>query len=271
MKAKLKLDDLNKFSGSEKRGGAFGFSAKLSAVANEGELKNCIQDAIIELGFSDFSIVNIDLISTPQLQLDTMPKPMIKSYYDKQFYTDDLTVARAKNNSSPFFASLLYDWIDSAPFENEQTQKMTAIYDLYKSYGYYESYHIPFKAVNGSFLLTIVSRGMLPNDFCKLINDFRQSLNLLADAIVLELTNRFSKLLPSLNEDLAINEKPLRVLRRLANSDHTIEQVASELCISTVTANQHLKTVRTKLGVRSNYAAIRRCVKLGLIKFHDYH
>jgi Autoinducer binding domain len=197
MKAKLKLDDLNKFSGSEKKGGAFGFSAKLSAVANESDLKKCIQDAISELGFSDFSIVNIDLISTPQIQLDTMPRPMIKSYYDKQFYTDDLTVARAKENSNPFFASLIYDWIDSAPFENEQTHKMTAIYDLYKSYSYYESYHIPFKAVNGSFLLTVVSRGVLPNDFYKLINSCRQSLNLLADAIVFELENRALFIVPA--------------------------------------------------------------------------
>jgi len=65
-----------------------------------------------------------------------------------------------------------------------------------------------------------------------------------------------------------INPKPLRVLMTLANSDYSILQVADCLHISVVTANKHLESVRKTLGVRTNYAAIKKALCEGYIEYH---
>jgi DNA-binding CsgD family transcriptional regulator len=247
----------------------FGYFAELNAARHEDELKAKVLDIVNRLGFSDYSVVNLDCIHEAQYPLNSLPTPLIRSYYEKRLYTEDMILQRAIDNTDPFLSSLIHEHVDSAPYNSDMTRKMTAIYELNKSFGYYDCYHVPYKTQNINLLLSVVARGVSPVDFQNLIKESKQSLLLLTDAIVFMLSNRFSKLLPIRAEDLTINPKPLRVLNTLANSDLTIEQVAQKLCISVVTANQHLKTVRTKLGVRSNYASIRRCILTGIIKFDE--
>jgi DNA-binding CsgD family transcriptional regulator len=247
----------------------FGYFAELNATRSEDELKAKILDIVNRMGFSDYSVVNLDCIYQPQQQLSSQPPPLLKLYYERRLYTEDMILQRAINNTDPFLSSLIHEHVESAPYSSDMTRKMAAIYELNKSFGYYDCYHIPYKTDNSYLLLSVVSRGVSPVDFRNLIKESKQSLQLLTDAVVFMLSNRFSKLLPTRAEDLTINPKPLRVLNALANNDLTIEQVAQKLCISVVTANQHLKTVRTKLGVRSNYASIRRCILTGIIKFDE--
>jgi Autoinducer binding domain len=206
MKTEIKLDNYYKISGSKRNKcskrsegmNILDFSKKLNATANETDLKKCIHDIIVDLGFTDFSIVNMNAISMCQLQLETMPAKMVESYYDKRLYTDDITVTRAVKNSDAFFASELYKWIDSAPIENDLTENMTAIDELYKSYEYHDSYHIPFEIDNDQLLLTITSRAMAAADFNQLINERRDTLNLLVDAVECALSSHFSKLLATM-------------------------------------------------------------------------
>jgi DNA-binding CsgD family transcriptional regulator len=247
----------------------FGYFAELNASRSEDELKAKILDIVNRLGFSDYSVVNLDCIHEAQYPLNSLPAPLVRSYYEKRLYTEDMIIQRAIDNTDPFLSSLIHEHVDSAPYNSDMTRKMAAIYELNKSFGYYDCYHIPYRTPNCYFLLSVVGRGVSPVDFQNLIKESKQSLHLLTDAIVFMLSNRFSKLLPTRAEDLTINPKPLRVLNTLANNDLTIEQVAKKLSISVVTANQHLKTVRTKLGVRSNYASIRRCILTGIIKYDE--
>jgi DNA-binding CsgD family transcriptional regulator len=247
----------------------FGYFAELNDSRNEEELKTKILDVVNGLGFSDYSVVNLDCIYEPQYQLNSLPTPLVRSYYEKRLYTEDMILQRAINLAEPFLSSTIHDHVETAPYTCDMTRKMAAIYELNKSFGYYDCYHVPCKTHNSYLLLSVVARGICPNDFIRLVNETKQSISLLTEAVVSTLTNRFSKLLPTRAEDLTINPKPLRVLNTLANNDLTIEQVAQKLCISVVTANQHLKTVRTKLGVRSNYASIRRCILTGIIKFDE--
>jgi DNA-binding CsgD family transcriptional regulator len=247
----------------------YGYFAELDESRNEEELKENVLNIIKHLGFSDYSVVNLHCIYEPQHQLSSMPTPLVRSYYENRLYTEDMILQTAINLAGPFLSSTIHDHVETAPYSSDMTRKMAAIYELNKSFGYYDCYHIPCKTHNRYLLLSVVARGVMPNDYLKLIAETKLSLSLLMDAIVFVLRNRFSKLLPVREEDLTINPKPLRVLNTLANNDLTIEQVAHKLCISVVTANQHLKTVRTKLGVKSNYASIRRCILTGIIKFDE--
>jgi DNA-binding CsgD family transcriptional regulator len=247
----------------------FGYFAELNTSRSEDELKTKILDIVTRLGFSDFSVVNLDCIYEPQYQLNSLPTPLTHSYYEKRLYTEDMILQRAVDNSDPFLSSLIHEHVESAPYNSDMTRKMAAIYDLNKSFGYYDCYHVPYKTHDSYLLLSVVARGVGPIEFKALAKQTRQSLHLLTDAIIFVLDSRFSELLPVRYRDSVINPKPLRVLNTLANNDLTIEQVAQKLCISVVTANQHLKTVRTKLGVKSNYASIRRCILTGIIKYDE--
>jgi DNA-binding CsgD family transcriptional regulator len=247
----------------------FGYFAELNASRSEEELKTKTLDIVNRLGFSDYCVLNLDCIYEQQYQLSSLPTPLVRGYYEKRLYTEDMILQRAINNTDPFLSSVIHEHVESAPYRSDMTRKMAAIYELNKSFGYYDCYHIPYKTHNSNLLLSVVSRGVSPVEFSSMIKETKQSLNLLADAIAFVIGNRFSKLLPVRSEESVINPKPLRVLNTLANNDLTIEQVAQKLCISVVTANQHLKTVRNKLGVRSNYASIRRCILAGIIKFDE--
>lgn len=226
-----------------------------------------ILTTVNRMGFTDYSFINLDCANTLQNALSTLPKAMLSDYYKHDYYANDMVLQRGISNSSVFLSSNIYDYISRAPFDCEMTQIMNSIYQLYKIYGYYDSYNIPCNSPQGHYLLSVFIKGLSPVDFRHKVLGLEQSLILVGEAIESTLNKRFAKLLPTREAEPFINPKPLRVLNTLANSDLTIEQVAKKLSISVVTANQHLKTVRRSMSVKTNYAAIRRGLSEKLIKY----
>lgn len=66
-----------------------------------------------------------------------------------------------------------------------------------------------------------------------------------------------------------IAPKPLRVLATLANNDLSIADVAGLLCISPITAHQHIAAARKALNRKTNIGAIKEAIRQGLISY-DY-
>ena len=72
----------------------------------------------------------------------------------------------------------------------------------------------------------------------------------------------------SFNKPLPKNLTPaeLRVVQTLVIHDYTINQAADKLCISPVTAHQHISAVRKAVGVKTNIQLVLACVENGWVK-----
>jgi DNA-binding CsgD family transcriptional regulator len=241
---------------------SFGYFAELAKSRDIGDLKRRVSDILKRLGFSDYAYVQLVQADTPQPALCTLSNHYIRTYFDCSLYINDMVLQKAINTDGDFFRSEIQDYISQAPFCSDMTRCMNNIYQLNKTYGYYDFYHIVVRPSKEAapVMLTITQRGISPFELKNNIKGSESALSLLCEAIEFVLTKHFPTLCYSSKRLTSINPKPLRVLETLANNDLTIEQVADKLCISVVTANQHLKTVRNSLGTKTNYAAIKAAV-----------
>ena len=242
------------------------YYAELIKARDLGDLNRRIRAIITRLEFSDYSFYQLSRSDIYQPALCTLPQKMMKTYFDESLFTYDMTLQKAIESTEPFFRSTLDEYIAKAPFSNEMIECMNCIFALNRHHGYYDYYHIPVNTGNNPVMLSVAQRGVSPVEFRDRAHGRESALALLCEAIHGVLTKYFATMCYPVRKTTAINPKPLRVLQTLANSDSTIEQVAKKLCISVVTANQHLKTVRASLGVKTNYAAIKRSVSEGLIR-----
>ena len=205
--------------------------------------------------------------------LVTGPKEMLSAYFDQNFMKYDMILPYTEQSIEPIFLSEIREYAAKSPFENETTRGMKAIYELNKSYGFYDYYNIPIKALNGegNVLFSVTIRGYGPTEIKRAVEESKVALLLLCEAIDFVVTHKFSDDLigerVATSEGITINPRPLRVLQALANNDFNIMQVAEHLNISAVTANKHLETARKVLAVRTNYAAIKKAVLNGLINY----
>ena len=241
----------------------------LSQAGDIHSFKQHIKNIITDLGFSDYSFIQLARPDIYQPDLSTLPKEMMSQYCNEALYTHDMTLRKALNASECFYRSTLDDYIDHAPFNSAMTEAMNTIQKLNQQYGFYDYYHVPVKQYEVPVLLLVTMRGITPVEFRDKTRGKETSLQILCKAIHSVLHKRFPSNCYSTRNFISINPKPLRVLSTLANNDLTIEHVARKLNISVVTANQHLKTVRASLGVKTNYAAVKRTILAGLIRFND--
>lgn len=252
----------------------FGYYAKLSTCKDFSDFKERIDTEINHFGFSDYSFVrlcNTDCVDSQALV--SFSKEFLDSYYCQDFYEHDVIVPYAESKNNPIYRSMLEAYVEQAPFESDMTRAMAAIYQLNKSFGYYDFYNVPTKAKTGAgkVMLSVADRGCSPHEFKEKIKCCGSTLQLLCEAIDFVTTRRYSDIFFEEDEEdkktVSINPRPLRVLDTLANSDLNIAQVADKLCISVVTANKHLETARKAFGARTNYAAIKKAVLNGLIEY----
>jgi DNA-binding CsgD family transcriptional regulator len=251
----------------------FGYYAELANATHLNALKDRISQIVKRLGVSDFSITKLSCCQTPQPELSTLAPEMMARYYAQALYVSDMNLQRAKENTEPFFHSSMHTYVARAPFSCDMTRCMQAINNLAKAYGYFDFYSIPLKAHQGKeqLIFTVSQRGMSPIELKRSIDECATDLQLLGEAIEFVTSQIFSGVYYNNTsvQKTVINPKPLRVLETLANNDLTINQIADKLCISVVTANQHLKTVRKSLGTHTNYAAIKQAILKGLIQFKE--
>lgn len=252
----------------------FGYYAELFQAANALDLKQRIAAIVNRLGFSDFSFVRLDDFGESELTLMmTFPAQLFRAHHGNDPYERDMVIPYAKEEMKPIYLSTFYDYILQSPIDTVMTRAIKETRRLNESFGYFDCYNIPLKSRNGEdrVLFSVSQRGLCPAEFKLKMRGYETTLLLLAEAIDLVVARKFPELLAKRDsaEKININRGPLRVLDALANNDLKVGQIADKLCISIVTANKHLETARRALGVKTNYAAIRKAITYGLIKYDN--
>lgn len=237
------------------------------------DLKQRVEQSAVQLGFSTFIYFSLECVDKKPPVLCNVPLPLVTAYYSQRLYLNDMNLQRVRENVLPFYHATIHDYVSRAPFKSDMTRCMHTIFELNKQYGFYDYFVMP---VNSRFgqrrcALVVTQRGLSPVELKSAVVGRETALRALAEAIDNVIARRFAELChnPAVDgmADVSINPKPLRVLEALANNDVTINDVAEKLSISVVTANQHLKTVRKALGVKTNYAAIKKAIMANLIEF----
>ena len=261
---------------TDPRDAELSYFSQLSRSKDLNDFKQRILKAVNQMGFSDFSFIHMDASGDiDSLVLSTIPRAISRSYFEQGLYQHDLIIPYANSRTRPIFRSELEHYVNQAPFDNDMTETSHEIYKINKSHGFYDFFNMPSNSFDGSgkVMFLVTQRDGNPFDFRQRVMQCLRSLELLSEAIDILVGQRFSDVIglkkPLPKTIYKINPAPLRVLQTLANNDLNIQCIAHKLCISVVTANKHLETARKSLGVRTNYAAIKRGLESGLIHFED--
>jgi len=249
----------------------FGYYAELACSRDVLDFKTRIGAVVDRLGFSDFAFVRLASSDADFSMLMSTPSTLLDSYCKEGLYENDMMFSYAKSKVSPIYRSTLDHYLGQSPVDTNMTRTMEEIYQLNKSLGYYDYYHIPSEAMDGDgkVMFSVTLRGCSPLEFKCRIQGCESTLRLLSDAIDLVATRKFAHIFVNAKDKpiIAITPKPLLVLETLANNDFTVAQIADHLNISPVTVSKHLETARKALGVRTNHAAIKKAFVNDLIAY----
>ena len=251
------------------------FYTELKQARNIDALTMQIVKIIKRLGFSDYIFMPLEVDWDQEIQqhlLSTYPKDFWKKFRDKKLYTLDILNSFFQKNTHPIYTSNIYNYYCNAPFENDLVRTNRSIRQLYHALGFLENYTIPIpgNADNNRFLFTLSKKNMDPEHFQTSTNKVAPQLYALGQAIYKVCNARFPTLFEKPKKNIIdIAPKPLRVLATLANEDLSITGVANKLCISPITAHQHIAAARRALNKNTNIGAIKEAIGLGLIRYDD--
>ena len=245
--------------------------ADLAYSRNISDLTQRIKKIVTDLGFSDFLFMRLERVWQTESSsglLYSLPKELMRIYHEEHMHKTDLMIPYGKANTQPIFSSQIYGYINSAPFEMELTNNNRLLLQLYKRFGYFEHCAIPAQAFNGNghVLLILTSTGVKKHDFQSMATPKMPACRSLCKAIDTVTSKKFkSQFIDKADHPISLPRKPLDALRRLARSDKPITEIAYEMCISPITAHQHIATARKALRAKTNIGAIIKAVKAGLI------
>ena len=235
------------------------------------DLTESIGTVINRLGFSHFQFIRLERHWPSGSQrgwLSSFPSLYRQCYLESKLYEVDWLLAYGKTNAGPIFSSHIHDYIDAAPLDVPVLQGNRHVFQLYKRYKFYDVYAVPLPAHNGhgQVLLLLGCEGMDSETFHSLVSTVSSHCHLLCKAIDTISTQRFRTAFIQCDEQPTIlTPSQLRVLRGMANEDHSITALAKQLCISPITAHQHIAATRKALGVHTNTRAVVKAIKAGLI------
>ena len=246
---------------------------KLADSRTMTDFKQRIHKIVNAMGFTDFIFMRMERnwqSNSQQGLLHSLPAEFMRIYLANCMHAYDLLIPYGKNNTQPIFSSQAYGYIDNAPFEIDLVQNNRTLRQLYRRFRYFEHYVIPMNACDGggNVQLILTDRGADKSDFQSKVTPMMPACRLLCNAIDTVSTKIFpSSFINSKNTAVNITQKSLRLLKNMANHDCSITQLAEEMCISPITAHQHIAIARKALGVQTNIAAIIKAFKAGLINF----
>lgn len=236
------------------------------------ELALRIHDIVKDLGLTDFLFMRLERQWRTDSKcglLFSLPQELMHAYHEEHMYDIDLVLPYGKANTQPIFSSQIYEYIDNAPFELDLTQKNRRLLKLYKRFNFLEHAVLPMTACNdsGNVLLMLTSAGTGKEALQQQITPIMPKCRLLCKAIDFVCTKMFqSTFIDKKDNPIAITRKQLTLLRRLVNSDITISNLASDMCISPITAHQHIAAVRKALHVKTNIGAVVKAIRAGLVR-----
>ena len=230
-----------------------------------------ITEWVTDIGFTDYVFVRLERrwhINSQSGLLFSLPNELMRVYHEQSLFKTDLLLSYGKDNTQPIFGSHIYGYIDSAPFDTQLTNSNRHLIQLYRRYGYLEHCAIPMPAYNGNghVMLILTSRGVDPEKFAARITAIMPCCRALCKAIDSVTSKKFRfAFIDKSDGPIDLPHKPLDALRRLAREDKSITDIAADMCISPITAHQHIATARKLLGVKTNVAAIIKAIREGLI------
>jgi DNA-binding CsgD family transcriptional regulator len=221
------------------------------------------------LGFSNFSFSRLKNKGDIRHPLNTLSVRMAERYSDPAIAEHDLLLQYATINTKPIYKSAIDRYVESSPFisetiiANRESRKVT------ESCGYNDFYDIPIRACNGNgnVMLAVTAKDLDIHQFYQLVEQNKEELQVLAQAIDHIGTRKFPTdfLGAAENRKIAINSRPLELLRVMAAENLTLNDAAKRLHISVSTANQHVAAARSALDANTNLTALYRAMKEGLI------
>ncbi len=253
----------------------YNFYAELRRSIDTKDFKQKILDIVKHLGFSDYIVAPLERdwqYESQQGFLSSYPDEFWVTYQEEELYKHDALISFVKENIHPFFNSQIYDYFCNAPFDNEVTRINRAIRQLHHSFGFFEQHTSPILSNdnNDKYLLTLSQQNMDPTTFQAKANNVIPQIHALGLAIIKVCHLKFPTLFKRPAKKVVyIAPKPLLVLTTLANEDLTITGVADKLCISPITAHQHIAAARKALKKQTNIGAIKKAMKLGLISYNS--
>lgn len=244
--------------------------ADLGEAEDIPTLKQKILKTVSDFGFSDFAFIRGNCAGKNE-KLITSPQKQIEIYKNSGFYQYDFVEEYRKNNTRAEFMTRLYQPAVDAPFDIETLKANREIYEVNQSFGYFEYYYIFMKSCHDDekIMFACSRKGLDPASLQICAAPYEVNLKLLCQVIDYVVIQKFRAefLDPEKDEVVTITPQPLRVLSALANYDLNITQLSEKLGISAVTVHHHITNARKSLGTRTNIGAIRKAIKLGLIKY----
>lgn len=246
----------------------------LMNVVSFEKLHESMTKYITDLGFSDYAILrSVSAVGCGMTDiLTTLPDEYTREYRATWQASPDPFVDYATQNTAPALYSDIKESLNALPFRVSDLNKVEAVVGLYKRYDIDDVLVVPMAVTDGgNATLMLVMKRDASTAALRMLSDMQiPQLQVMASIIAASLSERFHGVPFRRKATMkpVINTKPLKVLTALANSDHTILQVANGLHISIVTANKHLESVRKNLGVKTNYAAIKKALREGYIEYY---
>lgn len=231
-------------------------------------LREMLWTYVQDLGFSDFSFIQMDRREEPETHLYTTPKIFTEIYLHEGIYEHDQLLSYAAVNTEPIFQSTIDAYLRSAPVKTATILKNERIQQYVKGCGYLDYYNVPLPAATGrgNVLLSLTSKNVDSSEVIRRGTANRHVFQTLCKATDYVGTVKFaSYFLDSGNTDIRIFPKPMRLLNLLAREDLTLNDAAARLSITRSTANAHVAAIKNAFGTRTLWGSVFKAMQLGLI------
>ena len=125
------------------------FYRGLNASRDMPDFKARIAGFLAEMGFDTFSYLLVGMgskrLASPERLFTTLPEELLAAYDEKQYHKRDIALDYAFHNRRDIFYSDLQGELKQTSFETETKLMNREIYNLYRSFDYYDFYLIPMR------------------------------------------------------------------------------------------------------------------------------
>ena len=232
--------------------------------------------AVLEkVGFTDFSCSRISPAGNLDAgaELITMPEQILKTYHEEAFYQHDMILDIIKvKDVNPIFQSLIRRELERTFLETLTTKRNWEILRLNEEFGYQDYYLIPQPASTGEgkMLFSVTARDADEKKFQRHVNQHRQFLHLLSEAIDFIATQKFpSEFLVPGSQKVNIAPRSLQLLKLLAQQGLSLKEAAEQMHISESRIKQHSSAIKAAFGANSLPHATYLAFKANIINVDE--
>ena len=125
------------------------FYRGLNACADMPDFQTRIAEFLMEMGFDTFSYTLVGMgdkrLAAPKRLFSTLPEELLEVYDAKKYHSHDIALDYAFHNQRDIFYSDLQGDLKRTSYETDAKLVNREIFNLYRSFGYYDFYLIPMR------------------------------------------------------------------------------------------------------------------------------